>query len=360
MPLPAELDWQRNWMQHFPEFERNGKDVADLQELLTDLQSNTPTDPQSKSLLTKFRDLHLLYAAYTKYLGQDRLDPHRRLKQVLESIENCKLIQNATVYVDDFREFDDFQRQTLAAVAKVCKRMQINIQMDPASELLTDPHRIPAEMSLFHRTEETYRKLFFTFEEDGVQIDPPILLKETKRFSNAYLAHLEKNLFSPRISPARKSNGIDMIVAPDRRSEVDAAARKIQQWLLEGFRLRDIVVLARSVDDYSELIDASFREHGIEEYFIDRRQAAGHHPLPQIVRSIFLLTLHNWQHEAMMTLAKSGLCGLDLSEADELENYVLLHRIRGSAWGDEQPWKYRRDKTRDSESDLSPLEQFEL
>jgi ATP-dependent helicase/nuclease subunit B len=225
--------------------------------------------------------------------------------------------------------------------------------------LIDDPHKIPEEMSLFYRTEETYRKLWFTFEQEGIDIAAPVLLKDTKRFSNPYLSHAERFLFA-KPQAARQSKDIELITAPDRRAEVDAAARKIRQWMLDGFRLRDIAVLTRSLDNYAELIDASFREHAIP-YFVDRRRAAAHHPVPQVVRAILLLALHNWPHDAVMTLLKSGLCGLSLTEADEVENYVLMHRIRGAEWASTNPWRYVRSKlTRGSDEELAPAEQFEL
>src|SRR5205814_1507123 len=127
----------------------------------------------------------------------------------------------------------------------------------------------------FYRTEETYRKLWFTFHEEGIDVAAPVLLTETKRFSNAYLSHAERYLFA-KPQAAKNSTQIELITAPDRRAEVDAAARKIRQWMLDGFRLRDIAVLTRSLDNYAELIDASFREHAIP-YFIDRRRAAAIH-----------------------------------------------------------------------------------
>src|SRR5438132_507370 len=46
-------------------------------------------------LVEKLRDLRLIYGEYCNYLGQDRLDPHRRLEQVLACVENCRLIQNS-------------------------------------------------------------------------------------------------------------------------------------------------------------------------------------------------------------------------------------------------------------------------
>ncbi len=352
--LAAELD------ATFAEFERCGKDCDDLKTLVADLESASPDDVQAKSLLAKFRDLHLLYDAYSKYLGQDRLDPHRRLAQVLACVENCKLVQRAHVYVDGFHEFTDFERRTLAGVAKVCAQMEITLLLDPASHVLNDQHRLPDEMSLFHRTEETYRRLWFTFHVEGIDVAPPVLIDVTKRFSNAHLSHAEKFLFAKQQPVATQVTGIEMMVAPDRRAEVDAAARMIRQWMLEGYRLRDIAVLTRQLDNYSELIDASFREHGIP-YFVDRRRAAAHHPVPQVVRAVFLLALHNWPHDAMMTLLKSGLCGLTFDEADEVENYVLMHRIRGTEWASTERWRFVRSRlTRGSDVELPPAEQFEL
>ena len=45
----------------------------------------------------------------------------------------------------------------------------------------------------------------------------------------------------------------------------------------------------------------------------------------------------------MMTILKSGLSGLSDAEADELENYVLAHRIRGaSVWTQHDSWAFAR------------------
>jgi ATP-dependent helicase/nuclease subunit B len=130
--------------------------------------------------------------------------------------------------------------------------------------------------------------------------------------------------------------------APDARTEVDAVARRIRSALRDGLRLRDIAVLARNTDDYRELIDASFREHDLP-YFLDHRRTASHHPLLQFIRSALLIARHNWPHDAVMTVLKSGLAGISDSDADGIENYVLQHRIRGNLWTTREPWGFRRE-----------------
>jgi len=70
-----------------------------------------------------------------------------------------------------------------------------------------------------------------------------------------------------------------------------------------------------------------------------------HHPLLQIVRALLAVVQQNWPHDAMMVVLKSGLAPLSAGDADELENYVLRHRIRGSGWSASEPWSYRRSVT---------------
>ena len=155
--LAAELD------ATFDELERAGKTSADLAALLEGLSQSDPLDAEAHSLGAKLKDVRLLYDAYLAYLGQDRLDQHRRLKQVLESVASCSFMAGAAFYVDGFFEFTDHERRMLGAIARAGAKMEITLVMDPSCPLLIDPRGGHDEMSLFHRTETTYRRLWFTF-----------------------------------------------------------------------------------------------------------------------------------------------------------------------------------------------------
>ncbi len=351
--LASELD------ATFAELDRCGKTSQDLADLVTQLESTGSDDHQDQSLLAKLHDLRLLYDAYAAYLGQERLDPHRRLQQVLECIEGWPQMRGATAYVDGFLEFSDYERRVIASMAKACRSIEITMLMDPSSAVFKNPHQLPDEMCLFHRTEDGYRKLWFTLHEEGVEVDDPVVLERVRRFENPSLAHVEKHAMSRRGAPESKSHGIALVEAPDRRAEVDAAARQVRDWAQAGLRYRDVAILTRDLSDYHELIDASFREHDIP-YFVDRRRTAAHHPLLQFTRAAFLVALHDWPHEAVMSVLKSGFANIDLHHADELENYVLLHRVHGGAWAAGEPWSFRRTVTRNREDALSPAETIEV
>ncbi|MBC8108513.1 MAG: PD-(D/E)XK nuclease family protein [Anaerolineae bacterium] len=337
--LAAELD------STFAEFERSGRTVLDLKELQESL------DGPDTSLRLKVHDLHLLYTKYTAYLGQERLDPHLRLQQVLKCIGRANSLRGATVYVDSFYEFTDYERKFLAALAKSAASVDITLTLDPNSSVLTDPHLNCDALGMFHLTEESYRRLWLAMNEVGAEIEPTVTLRTVKRFASKPIAHLEACLFSHHPKPSEACEGIELIETPNRRSEVDAAARQIQQLVAGNMRLRDIAVLVRDMDAYHELIDASFREHGLP-WFVDRRRSAAHHPLIQFTRVLPIIAMRDFDHDAMMTLLKCGLVPLTsfddasstLDLADALENYVLTHRIRGAAWIDEKPWSFR-DRT---------------
>jgi ATP-dependent helicase/nuclease subunit B len=333
----------------FSEIERAGKGAGDLQAVIHEMEESARVDADGVALLGKMRDLHRLYEAYGAYLGQERLDPRRRMDQALAAIETCTLLPSATLYVDAFITFSEEEQKALASVAKVCRHLEIMLLMDPHSPLLGDPHRLPEELGLFYQTEETYRRLWFAFQEAGVTVQEAVRLEKTERFQHDTLKKLEEQWAAGSVAPARDEEGaVRLIEAADRRAEVDAAARTVQDWVRGGMRLRDIALLCRDLEGYQDLIEASFGEHGIA-WFIDRRRTAMHHPLLQLIRALFQIARQDWPNDAAMALLKSGLAGITLEEADEIENYVLMHRIRGKAWASREPWAFVRAMRRGEE-----------
>jgi len=364
--LAAELD------ATFNELERSGHSIEDLSAVISELSESNAADVELASLLDKFHDARLLYEAYTNYLGQERLDQHRRLAQVLASLSRCSFLSQASIYVDGFLDFSEHERRILVGAAKAGARLQIALLIDPQSPVVQNPHTLPDEMGLFRPAEETYRKLHFAFSQENVQIGDPFLEGEKGDgnllsvqpgrenrdgshfpFPPEGLRRLEQALFRDPIVPADDSEGIELVEAPDGAAEVDAAARGIGAMLMQGLRLREIAVLVRDLDRYHDLIDASFQEHGIP-CFVDRRRTAADHPLVQFLRLLFQIARHDWPHEAVMSLLRTGLAGVGLYDADGLENYVLRHRIRGAAgWESPRPWNYRRNVLR-PEEDRTP------
>lgn len=331
--LAAQLD------RAFTELEQSGASGEEMAAVVAELDRASAGNLEVASLAAKLRDMALVYEEYHGYLGQERFDQHLRSAHVLKLLERCASLRRGQFFVDDFSNFDDVQRRMLVSIAKIAESVQVCLLLDPASPTLRDPKHLPDAMNLFHRTEQTYRRLFLAFHDAGVPLTPPILLREPGRFANsAALARLER-CFDGKATQPVGSDGIELIEAVDCRGEIDAVAAQIRALLAEGFRQRDIAVLARDLTTYHDHVSASFAEHGIS-FFVDRRRSAAHHPLLRLVRCVLDIARCDWPIDAVVDLLKTGLVNMTSEQADAIENYLLAHDLRGAdAWASERSWE---------------------
>lgn len=355
--LAAEVDAALTEMEHCC------MDEGEVDRLVEDLGgSRSDGEVDAEVLRAKLHDLRMLQKAYSDYVGGHHLEEGRRMAQVLRSISDSTRFRGSTVYVDEFSKFNEFERRVLARLARICGRMEITLLMDGESRVVRDRAARPDELSLFHCPEETYRRLMQAFGDEGVVVEKPLVLREAHRFASGGLRAVERGMFGEGVSACDAgAREIELVEAPDRRCEVSDAARTIKRYVREGLRLREIAVLVRQWEPYHDLISAAFREHGIR-CFIDRRRSMGHHPLLQFVRSVLAIAEHDWPHEAVMMLIKSGLGLLSSDEADRLENYVLEHHLRGGVWARQEPWTFSRamPSSPDEEEPAEPDESAQM
>jgi len=328
----------------FDEFERSGKTLGELGDLIDQLGHSGGEDDGSDapSLHAKLADLRLLYERYAEYVGGDRLDPQRRRAQVLNRLRDSELLRHARVFVDAFYEFTENERQVLATLGAVAESVELTLTMDPASPVLAGGAAEP--LSPFFRSELAYERLVDAFARSGVTVTAPVKLADTPRFAAEPLKRIERRLFGRAVDaaappPATDDPPVVFLDAPDPRVEVQAVARRIRDLLrTEGYRQRDVVVLTRNLDGYLHLVHAAFAEHGLT-YFADRRRPATHHPLVRLVRAAVRIGRDGWQNAAVLALAKSGLAGLEPDDIDHLDNYLHEHGITAPGWAEEAAWR---------------------
>jgi ATP-dependent helicase/nuclease subunit B len=210
-------------------------------------------------------------------------------------------------------------------------------------------HHIPLETEILAKPEMTYRKLYFDLQKAEVTIDPPVLLTDHPRYASPALAAIERGQFDDEPTTTPAQNAVRRIVASDPADEVDAAAREILALLAKGYRLRDICVLARSIEEYESLIESSFAEHGLA-FFTDKRRPAAHHPLVRSLVAIGMLVQTRWSHESVIELLRSGLSHIDPVHADLLDDYIRQHNIPPSEWLKDEPWLFHRSIDDDEQS----------
>lgn len=338
--LPAKLE------SLFSEFQRAGKNAADLMEL-----SKNGLDPDDP-LKDKWADLAMIFQDYEAFLGQDRIDPAVRISRVLDKMPRYPLLNGAKIFIDGYFEFSELEARMAARLAMICDEVEVALTMDPSG--VPGVRAEIDDMDPFHRTRRACARLKRVCAAEGAKVDPPVLLKEQLRFKSPVLNEVERMFDGVAPAPMLQYS-IQFVEAGDKRQEVEHAAFHIRKLLTQGRRLRDIVLLVRSLDEYHDLIRAAFTEQGIP-FFADRRRSMSHHPLFRCVRAILALGDTPWAADPMFELLKSGLLGISRVEADELENYVLRHDLRGKIWASTEPWHWTRQPD-DNEDPSVPLDE---
>lgn len=336
------------------EVESAGLSLEDIEQALAGQAAASPT------LAEKLHDLKLLNAAWEAFLGQDRVDPARRLKEAAGRIQQSDKLRGALVLVDGFATFNAIQREILVAIAQVCGRMDICLLVDPKSPAVRGGSPLQQGASLFYRAESAYLKLREQFQKakPEIVIEPPLLLSAQHRAGRAGLVQLEAHWGEMGGQPVAAPEA-HLIEAGSPREEVEAVARQIRDWQREGLRLRDIGVFARQIGQYRPWVSAVFSEYGIA-CFIDQRRPMSHHALLRFVRAVLSIVRVGWRQETVIELLKTGLLPLTDGEADRLENFALLHGIDREKWVQGEPWCFTSRPVReDREADEQTLKEID-
>ncbi|UCG16264.1 MAG: PD-(D/E)XK nuclease family protein [Phycisphaerales bacterium] len=343
----------------------------------TDLDPPAAADADDPLLRHKIDDVRLVYAAYMEYLATDKLDASQQLELAREQVPRCETLTGARLWVDGFAGFTGQQVLMLVALARVARSIEITAMIDPDYAMRAGDAARVEPTDLFGKVQRTFLDLRQAFAEAAIAVEPPLGLSPDPppRFAGTpALARVERLLFSERqasasgadlgpvFEPVNDTCGtgqhvsrssepgfghsdascpVTLVRASDRRAEADYVASLICQLIQDGagrLRYRDVAVILRDLDPYHDLLSAALSERAIP-FFIDRRRPTSHHPVVELLRGLTGLVDRPFSLEAVRLLLKTGLTGLDDTDADELENYVLACGIEGAAvWRQEGDW----------------------
>ncbi|MFZ5595554.1 MAG: helicase-exonuclease AddAB subunit AddB [Bacillota bacterium] len=289
-------------------------------------------------LCGKLRDIGLLFSGLEEHLEGKYVDPDDYMNILADQVHLSPTVRGAEVWVDGFNGFTPQEFMVLKEIMKVARRL--NVTVCAGGDVLDS---MPGEGHVFYQAGEIVNKLTGMAGESGVSCDVPVRLERSLRFNGApALEHIEKNYFNITAPPLGEARGVRVVAAAGPRAEVEAAAREILRLCRDcGCRWREISVLTRDIGRYHVLIETVFSDYGIP-FFIDHKRPVAHHPLVELIRSALEVAGEGWSYEPVFRYLKTGLAPVAGEDADILENYVLAHGIRGSAWTDGRDWCYIR------------------
>lgn len=303
------------------------------------------------SIGDKLHDLALVYQGFEKFLQGRYTDPEDYLTLLAEKISKSDILHESEVWIDGFNWFNIQETKVIAELLQTAGRVTVTLCLDGNSNQQGNA------TALFHRQWDTRRKLLDLARNMGAEIEQ-VVLSETKRFHTPLLGHIEEQLFSSPVTAwTGEGQGLAVVEAANRRVEVEGVARDILRLCREeGYRWRDVGILLRDTESYSDIVETVLTDYEIP-FFSDRKRQPFHHPLAELLRSCLDVVIDRWSYEPLFRCFKTDFFELSRDEVDRLENYVLEFGIRGTKWTQGQVWTFIRRFSLGEDSELNEVEQ---
>ena len=286
-------------------------------------------------LENKLNDIYTVYSQFQENIKNNYIDENDSLTILKEQLDSTNMFDNTEIYID---EFVGFTKQEYDIIEKLLEKAY-NVTISITSDELYKTK--DASNDIFYTNKETISKILKIAKSNNIKIDEPIKKEEIYRFKNKELNHIEKNLYN---FPYKKFNddvtNLKLFLANNQYSEVENIARTIVKLVRdEGYRYRDIAIITKNIDTYSNLCKAIFNEYNIPVY-IDEKRDLSQNILVKYLISILDVFSKNWTYDSVINYIKSGFTNISQEDIYLLENYALEWNIRGSSWY-KQDWNFK-------------------
>lgn len=319
-------------MTQITELKKHGVTLENLKDLVEEV-GNTDT-----YLDTKLNDIYTVYSKFQERITDNYIDENDSLTILAQQLSATDMFKNTEIYIDEFVGFTKQEYDIIEKLLQVARSVVITVSSDG---MYKDKE---ASNDIFYSNKETIEKLLKLAKSLKVKIEEPIFLDKILRFKSEELKHLERNLYN---FPYRKYNGktesIRLFLANNQYSEIEEVARRIVELIRSGkYRYRDIAVITKNIDVYSNLCKAIFKKYDIPVY-IDEKRDLSQNILVKYLISILDVFSKNWAYDSVFNYIKCGFLDLTPDEIYLLENYALKWEVKGSKWYKED-WNFHDEE----------------
>ena len=279
---------------------------------------------EEEHLRKKTKETALLYGAYDALLHTVYLDPLDDITRAGILLEKTDFFDNAAVFFDEFKGFTGNEAALIRLILRRAERV--------VAALCIDPARAAEKDSLFHSVVREQRRLERYARQENVKIQPSVRLSGT-HYASAALERLEQSLFAPTGNrEPEQTEDICLILCRDAYEEAEYTAAVIRALVRDyGYAYRDIAVLSRTPEMYTQKLYTAFSRLAIP-FFTDQTRPASDHPLVRFIESALACAARGFTPERVLPLVKSGMCGISPEESGIFENYCFVWEIRGEQW----------------------------
>lgn len=314
-------------MTQLTELKKHGVSLDNLETLKENIEDTY--------LESKLNDIYTVYSQFQEKIKNNYIDENDSLTILKEQLDSTNMFDNTEIYIDEFVGFTKQEYDIIKKLLEKAYKVTISITSD---ELYKTKD---ASNDIFYTNKETISKILKIAKANNIKIEEPVKQEEIYRFKNKELNHIEENLYN---FPYKKFNedvtNLKLFLANNQYSEVENIARTIVKLVRdEGYRYRDIAIITKNIDTYSNLCKAIFNEYNIPVY-IDEKRDLSQNILVKYLISILDVFSKNWTYDSVINYIKSGFTNISQEDIYLLENYALEWNVRGSLWY-KQDWNFR-------------------
>ena len=286
-----------------------------------DLAAICESVDRNSLLYMKLTDLVIIYGEYESALSGKYIDSENFIDTVTERMKDCSWLKERVFWIYGFDTLTEKNCDVLRQLIAVC----------PQVNFVVTAGRGGRDDDLFSLTECLMRRISELAKEAGSDaVSEKITGYERKRSSA--LAHLERELYSMPYRTSQECEGITLVSAGSKYGEAESAAAYITGLVRDrGLRYSEIALICNSMEKDLPAISRVFSRYGIP-LFVDAKKNIWENRIVTFVVSALGTVSEGYDNRHIFSMLKTGLTEFERNEIEELENYVLRYRIRGSSW----------------------------
>ena len=284
-----------------------------------------------RALAAKLRDLEVIYRAFKKFKEEKFITKEETLDIVTSSLHKSQLVLDSVICFDGFTGFTPIQERVIAELLLRAKKVIFSFCLDDD----LDPYQVGGEQELFWLTRRSISRIKKIADRASVVEENAVYIKRKEDSQRApELSHLERNLFRFPYKAYEKdgSHNIESLhiyKAGNLRNEViDTCSRIISLTTNNGYKYRDIAIVAGDLGSYADDINDIAAQFGIPVY-MDYSRSVLMSPFIEAIRAAFDVVLSDFSYESVFRFLRTGFGTIDRDACDELENFILRTGIRG-------------------------------
>ncbi len=273
------------------------------------------------SLRDKIAELSLILDGYEAILHRGSLSPQDMLSLAADRLDGNNLLKDADVFIDDFSGFTGPELSLISTLMAQARQVTVTLCCD------TPQTTQPA----FALAADTARRLTALARARGVETTQTILPEPGWRPS-ALLA-IERATRAERLPTKDNAGGeaVRAISCANPYDELETVAAEIARLVqAQGYRYREIAVIARDMGRYQTALPSVFARFNLP-FFWDMRHDARCSALSQGVLAAVLVAC-GLREGDWLDVARAPILGLSPELVGALENYSFVWSLRRSEW----------------------------